>query len=207
MSKKKIPVLEKLNHTSVTPAPFMVLDHSALSKKLSAHKRHLSFLSPGFRDDRRSIEVNGGGSAGMISAISKKFFWRKCSIDWEKKKKLKTSCAQRSPWPHRVSERNQIESPKKLNIKCFSLLRFAVYHLGDFNQHLNKEFAFKDISWQCLLFFFFCTDIFIMFQVDFWSRGVFWGTLRTDFCPHEEKWNSWDKWSQKSLIPIIYLLQ
>lgn len=69
-------MLEKLNHTSVTPAPFMVLDHSALSKKLSANKCYLSFISPGFRDDQRSTEVTGGGSAGWLSAISKKFFKR-----------------------------------------------------------------------------------------------------------------------------------
>lgn len=71
--EKKIPVLEKLNHTSVTPAPFMVLDHSALSKKLSAHKRHLSFLSPGFRDDRRSIEVTGEAALGWFQPFLKSF--------------------------------------------------------------------------------------------------------------------------------------
>lgn len=88
MSKKKkqTPVLEK-NPTSVTPAPFMVLDHSALSKKLSADKCYLSSLSPGFRDDQRSIEVTGGGSAGWFSAISKKFFKRN-TVYIERKKEI-----------------------------------------------------------------------------------------------------------------------
>lgn len=80
-------MLEKLNHTSVTPAPFMVLDHSALSKKLSADKCYLSSLSPGFRDDQRSIEVTGGGSVGWISAISEKFFKRNM-VYIERKKEI-----------------------------------------------------------------------------------------------------------------------
>lgn len=73
-------MLEKVNHSSVTPAPFMVLDHSALSTKLSADKCYLSFLSPGFRDDQRSIEVTGGGSAGWLSAISKKVFQKEYGV-------------------------------------------------------------------------------------------------------------------------------
>lgn len=76
---------------------------------------------------------------GEFQPFSKKSFQKQDSTD-KKGNWKRSSWAQRSPWPYRVSERNQIESLKrKWNISFFSFLRSVVYHLGDFIQQLHKK--------------------------------------------------------------------
>ena len=144
--------MEKLNHTSMTQAPLVVMDHSGLWKSFQPRNATFPFFylvgSEMIRVALRWLEEAAlGGFQPFQKSCSKEI-----GVDWGEKRNWKRRCAQRSPWPHRVSKGSQIESPKKLNIKCFSFLRFAVYHLGDFNQCLNKEFTFRDISqWWTLI--------------------------------------------------------
>lgn len=102
----------------------------------------------------------------------KKVFLKEYGVHWEEKRN----------WKHLVlkDHRNlpELTSPsaretkskvqRSLTWKVFHLSHLSVYHLGDFNQHIKKEFTFKDISWRRLPINCF-SDIFIQFQVEFCS--------------------------------------
>lgn len=71
---KNTTVLEKLNHTSMTQAPLVVLDHSRLWKKLLADKRHISFFFFFFYLlGSETIEVMEEAALGGFQSFQKRF--------------------------------------------------------------------------------------------------------------------------------------